>query len=607
MKFIKYIKPTYLALPFLFFFLKDAVKLLNPYISPAIFLEHKQEIPLIILMILFIGYAYGLIIMLNFKELVQRNILKKITVIIFLGILVRILYALVLPATNDEGSYLFDSLLISQGSSPFHFSFARSPALVYPLSVFIKIFGNSLLVGRIFSILCAVGISAFMYLIGKGIKRPQFSFIAIFIFSLFPPFIYDTVYTHTQPITLLYGISSFYFLTISQDNKKKLMLSFALLALAVLVREAAVFYLPVWIIISLIRNKVKNTAIGLLTFGIVYTVVWGLIGLDVGFARVFNDLYALANQRADELTLYRKFELRINMLRQNLFYLVGYLLMFLLFVGSWLVKASVRLKDFWVILFAVLAILFVKSVPNTLVVSKTDDYYVFYVIASVIFSFGSIYYLQNLKHELAKSNKLETFNLLSYFIVPFAFYVFWYSNFQTEYWIEFLLPSVLFAAYLGYKNIGHNIFLPLTIIFIFNLGAAYRVVQVPQRGTYSIENLLSVLDYLDKNDHQDKIFTGAVIIPFLSGHSLSSNISHPAIYCNCTPLPDSVIYSLYPKEESIINNLENDDVRTILVEKITSDVFITRRPKIREYIASNYEQITVIGTENPITVYKKIK
>lgn len=599
---MKKIKPVYIILPFILFYLKGALNFINPYISPGAFIEHMHEIPILILLFLFVGYSFFSIFIFFAKKSKESDWWKGLFVIIAIGVLIRVLYSLILPATNDEGSYLYDALLTSQGSSPFYFSFARSPSLIYPLAIFIEFFGNTLFVGRFFSILVTCATGLFIFLIGKHFKNNTFGFVATTVFMLFPPFIYDTVYIHTQPLTIFYLIASFFFLMHSEHNPKTLPLSLSLLALAVLVREAVIFYLPLWIIYSLIKYSFKRTFLAVFIFGLTYLLPWIYIGSFAGFQKIYFNLYALANMRGGSETFLQELSDKLQLFRINLLYYFGFLSFIILSVGGWIIGVSKKYKIFLVYLFSIFFLLLTKGIPKILVLSQMDEYYVYYLFVASFVTVLSVLYFQKVKQTEIRTGNIPII-FYGLFLIPTTFYLLFYSNFQTEYWIEFFVPAILLASFMFAKNLEKFLVYPLIIVYVLNLSAAYQVTITPQRGTYSMENLMNAVDHLQKNYPKREVFTGAVIIPFLSSNTLTMNITHPAIYCNCTPLPDKIIYGLFPTEEKIIEHLDKNKTKVLVLEKITRDVYLLHRPRLAEYITEHYKSDRVIGDENPLEFF----
>jgi 4-amino-4-deoxy-L-arabinose transferase-like glycosyltransferase len=149
----------------------------------------------------------------------------------------------------DEGIHLYDAKLINEGLIPFYDFLTREPFYVYSLSVFVKIFGQSLLTSRMVSVVAFTLSAIVIFFLGKRIFDKKVALTAATLFLLSPYLIYNSYLGN------LYGtytlISSLFFLFFAElllpDKPKKtnLILSGLLLGSAVHFYRIAVFYFPV--------------------------------------------------------------------------------------------------------------------------------------------------------------------------------------------------------------------------------------------------------------------------------------------------------------------------------------------------------------------------
>ncbi|KKP48338.1 MAG: hypothetical protein UR39_C0001G0133 [Candidatus Woesebacteria bacterium GW2011_GWA1_33_30] len=603
----------------LLFFLKESLLLIDPFERPGAFLEHMNEIPLLISVLIGIAGVFAVFSYLFINKLNKKYWIYALLIVLFLSLSAKFLYTLVLPVTNDEGAYLYDSLLISQGSSPFHFSFARSPAFVYPLALFIKTFGSSLFIGRSFSIVVSIGISFILFLIGKFIKNERLGFLSSSFFLVFSPMVYDTIYVHTQTITIFYVLVSFYFLLRSIKDGKNLniLISYFFISLGILTREMVIFYLPLWAVLTFFPISKKNfahklikTVLGCSMFTLTYLGLWSLIGLSIGFEKVFYNLMALATARQGHTSYIVSIVSKLELVRFNLVYAFGILSLFTTSAFSFILGKLIKHKNILLGFVSIVLILFVKSVPNTLVSIGMDNYYLFFVVMAVLFSCSLILYLsKNSIKDTQKSTSL--IYLIGLFAVPFSFYLFYYPNFQTEYWIEFLVPLIMVISFMFNHQIikfdyKRNIWLLLTLLIVVSVNTflSFWVTLKPQRGTYSITNLIEIRDHLIKNYPKREIFTGASIIPFVSGNSLALNITHPAIY-SYQDIDSRIIDKLFPSEKEIVDYLAVNKIQIVVIEKFTTDSYFSKSDMIKNYIYANYSEEKIIGSENPLILLTK--
>lgn len=591
---------------------------IEPFSNIENYLIHRFDI---ILIVLFISLVAGILFLyqLFFSNSSKKDLFNSFVILIFFSVLLKLFLSIILPFTNDEGSYLYDALLISQNSSPFYFSFARSPVLIYLLAVFVKLFDSHYLVGRLFSIFFSIGIAYFMFLIGKLIKKDKFGYLSAYIFLYFPSMVYDTVYIHTQPLAYFFVISSFYFLLkyINFRFNKNLVITFVLLSLGVLVRETVLLFLPFWLMVLFVINYKNNTKkaivdviLGICVFISIALFTWLIIALFVGFEKVLYDLKALVSMRSSTLGYFFQLNKKIYLLKLNLVYLYGLIVFFLTSFSIFLSNYFARFKLLIIFIVGMIFMLFYIWLPQTIALVQLNDIRVILLLSFSFFAFLLLYYIYSVDF-LTNSKNIHLIYFAGLAVIPSIFYFFVYSNFQTEYWIEFLIPLVLLFSYLlsvifkkNGKYLNKSLFILFVLMICFNLISLYKVYLTPQRGTYSIENLVKVKKYLNSFSPNSEIFTAAVIIPFISGNDLALNIAHPAIY-SYNSLSRDFIYKLFPTEDQIINYLEKEKVPFILIEKITKDSFLTHTDKIKFFIDANYVFDRTIGNDNPIDIYKK--
>jgi len=332
------------------------------------------------------------------KDLFRQK--KNINLLLFLalavGFILRLVYANSLPFTNDEGAYLYDGLLISQGSSPFYFSFARSPVLVYPLGIIIKIFGNHLLVGRLFNIFVATGIGLLLFRIGTELKNKKSGLLAVSIFSIFPTIVSDTVYLHTQTSEYFLILLGFYLFikALKKSNDRLLIYSIIPFSLAVLIREVAVFYLPLIFILVFVfyqGDRMFKAKI-ILKMGLISTsiivAVWSLIALQVGFDRVYANLFSLATQRASSVPYWEITAQKFNLLTKNLVYFVSILLLIVFSFIHFLRGSKLTSKiSLW--LYVATLALIISKIPVVIEAGELSEFWPFFVLNLLLFSFSS--------------------------------------------------------------------------------------------------------------------------------------------------------------------------------------------------------------------------
>jgi len=503
---------------------------------------------------------------------------------LFCGLLLRLAYAAHLPLSNDEGSYLYDGLLLSQGKWPFLTSFSRAPALMFLTSVVVKVFGRSFLAGRMISILAGLGSAYLLYLIGRRLFSPRVGVFAFLFYALLAPCVAHTIYLHTQPLELFFVLVGIWFVaqilfdqpvlprqftnpSVLGFSTRRVFLGGAFFGLAVLVRETAALYpaVAVLAILLLSREDFWRRVWAALALGVfslaVWGSVWGFIISQVGFARVKAVFLAIMTMHdtgeymSFGFTLRRKFEVFYGALGEN------FLLYFLVAVFA-----------------AILATRVIRAIGGMRRVGV---------------------------QELGRNWVF----LLFFVSVPFLFYGLYYRRLQAEYLAEFMPAMVLMSAValdqmvesVKCKSKSAKFFIvPIVIVFGLSLLAVnYRYQWEHQHGgSFSQEALESSVRFIKSEAGPgEEIFTAAVAIPFLSGNPLALNISRPVIF-SYPHLSPEIKYILYPREEEIISYLRGAPVEWVVMEHEARDIFLRSGEALKDYLKHNYDIIRVIVDED---------
>lgn len=482
--------------------------------------------------------------------------------ILVLGIslVLHLFFAARQPVTNDEAFYLYDGLLISQGDSPFKYSAARAPGLIYPLAFYVKFLGRTLWAGRLLSISASLGTAVILYFLAKRWWNSQVGVWTFLTYLLAPFIITNYFYLHLYPLQFFFLTLAF--LIVSKALKLHSNSAFfwagVILGLAVLVRETALMFTPFFLILIFIENetltkKLKVTFIfglGLLTC---FLIGWGLVAYEAGLYKVYLNLYALRTTTFDSPPFSSRFARLIASWRTN--FLAFFITALFIFFG---------LKDL------------IERIGKRKVLRKK--------------------FQQNLV-------------LLLLLGMPFVFYFFVYTRFEPEYftdlWVWVTLMGGVVLARL-YPHFRTSKFFRGAAIFLLILGVSsgyFHAYQNPSRGTHYQETVREVVTYLRENfSSTEEIFTGAVIFPFLSNNPLALNITHPSVYRIHTTVPDPLLYQLYPTEEEIINYLGINKVHLVITEISTRRAYMRNRPKLQGYIEDQYVKVKEIGHENPVTI-----
>ncbi len=191
--------------------------------------------------------------------------MKKANILIMLIILVlifKIFFIQVRFVSPDEGNHLYAAGLVLEGMMPYVDFNARQPLYLFTLSLLTAISGHSLFLVRIFPVLCNLGTAVFIFLIGKRLYSEKAGLIASAAFLLAPSSILWSSVVLTEPYSVMLLVVSMYFFI--KDDRKMMLVSGMFLGLAFLVRQSAVYFLPVvivWLFLQKKQDKVMKTAI----------------------------------------------------------------------------------------------------------------------------------------------------------------------------------------------------------------------------------------------------------------------------------------------------------------------------------------------------------
>ncbi len=568
----------------------------------------------------------------------MTNFYKKNKTAIFIGILIigfflRLAYATHLPVTNDEGSYLYDGLLLSQGKWPFNYSFSRSPALMFLVAPTVAIFGRSYLAGRAISIFAGLGSAVVLYFMGKRLFNKRVGFIAFAMFALLAPPVVHTSYLLTQPLEILFVLLGIYFTWLgisssSPSEARRLFPSFARFAfagvffgLAVLTRETAAFYpMAMVLAILLFSPKLRSSAVspsevrrlppsfardiarrlvsaflmGLSSLA-VWGGVWGLIVSRVGFARVKAIFTAITSMHdtgeywSFGFKLKKKWEIFYGALGEN----------FILYA-----------------LAVVFAVFVVIKVVEFLKGDKEDRGRVISAYADKrdwpCTTWGA---------RFAKERDLRRLGFfLFYAAVPVLFYGIYYRRMQAEYLAEFMPVFVLMGAVAvnflilcasrcssGLQSaIKREInfattrlcWLIIAVVLLPILFINYRYMWNNQHGgTFAPEALAEAEEFVRENvGEEEEIFTAAVIVPFLADRPLAFKMSRPVIF-GYPHLGSEIKYTLFPRDEEILTYLEEKPVKWAIFDRTTWETFSRGHPELEEYLKETYNIVKEIPNE----------
>ncbi len=195
---------------------------------------------------------------------------------------------------NDEGSYIYEAKLISEGRIPLKDFISRAPSVIYPYSIVFSIFGYSFIVLKILNGAIFFSIGIMVYLLVKKYQIKKIAILAMVATLINPAFFLPFTITSTGNLTLLYLLIGIHF--IKKESQLEHLFSGVFLALSVLGREINlifVFFILFYLIFKKDYQKLKNIILGGLIVGGLTILFFGIyigflnsIGILTGISKV---------------------------------------------------------------------------------------------------------------------------------------------------------------------------------------------------------------------------------------------------------------------------------------------------------------------------------
>lgn len=482
----------------------------------------------------------------------------------FLGVLLRVIYARSLPITNDEGAYLYDSLQVTWGLTPYQDFLTKGPFLIYTLALGTKIFGASLWVGRGLAILSSFLTGLLIFLLARKIFSGMFSERAVLfsalLFFIFPTVAYYTSYTHLQVFQIICVTLSFLILlkapeSLSSQKKvswKKFFLHGFLLGIAFFVRKTSaglllVTFSTIFLLFKypLLRQKIN-------------AFLFSLVGFVITFLTVFIPAYYyLPKSKALDVV-------GAEVLKQ-----------------ATSQKAALGLSGIPSFLVGLLSE-FLSEVPSLIEDGKLLTF------LALIFI---IYLVVN-----SKKNRLVWFPLI-WFLTLGLVYLVW-IKFRTPYFTEFLPPLALMGGasleFLWRKASSVKsvelkpIFVLLAPLFLTSFSQTYKN---PYTGSIPPNVAREAASFLKENTLEgEEVLTAAVVIPYLSGNRIPYDLSHSTWY-GATNIPQELLLSYFPPFKEFAVYVKLNKIKYIVLEANTESSYFKHHPEFEKYVFTNYRQV----------------
>ena len=164
----------------------------------------KAAVPSVLL-IVFILLAAGIKDLRADKS--KRLIGWMLLALFVLAMAVRIMYAVEMPVTNDEGNYLYDARTLIKGKLAGGDGYVKAPLVVLWIAMWQALLGGSLLAGRLSSALAGSLVIWPIYILGREIGGRRAGVASAALWALLGVTTVFNTYVHTQPLAVFFGVS----------------------------------------------------------------------------------------------------------------------------------------------------------------------------------------------------------------------------------------------------------------------------------------------------------------------------------------------------------------------------------------------------------------
>jgi len=233
----------------------------------------------------------------------RRQVRGWLVILFVLALVARILYAMELPLTNDEGNYLYDAATLLKGKLAGGDGYVKAPLVVLWIALWEWLGGTSIFVGRLSSVIIGAMTMWPMYIIGRELWSKKIGLSVAATWALLGVTVVFNIYVHTQSLAIFFAVSGIaalllgsrdmYVSQVSMEGKDRvtgtawLIGAGALLGLGVVSRKSILATGLVPLLVILIgsktgRQKVRSLILVGAGFAIVLAVFLGVAMLIYG-------------------------------------------------------------------------------------------------------------------------------------------------------------------------------------------------------------------------------------------------------------------------------------------------------------------------------------
>lgn len=557
------------------------------------------------------------------------------------GIVLRLLFAAHLPATNDEGTALYDAWVTHQGRLPGGDGILKAPVFVGMFAGAAALFSPTISHGRLVSLLLGVLTVLPLAAIARRLNQDRGIVVtaaSLWLLSTAPALF--SVYVHAQPLQVALLVSGLALLTVALGTRHHTrsvqkfpwilyVVSGICFALALGARKtglAAAVPALVLVVLTPISWRRRFTALALIAFGAVI-VLGTLTAVEYRLYGRPGVRYFLGVDIAaiDPSTTASPEERQSAMIKGILpIFREAPALIFLALVGMGATAEAVLHRFLGWPWFArrapwVIALALALAGRRFFLDHERGDFRVFGIVPLWLFIVLSValyaIWPRASRGDTAPSPRESAQQLLvplGWMLAVGILYASW-IKFTANYLSEFLPPLVLLASsgaqWIGVRLRARHLAVGLAAILIFwgSASAARLGYTFPHTGTFDLHSLTEAATVLRTHvPPNEPVLTAALAIPLLSGHRVPLDIAHPTHYAYGYIEPRVRNVYLPPAEQMVETVLHT--VRWVIIEKLTAFSYFREYPEIERFVSTQFTPIAEIeNLSNPLTILRRIK
>lgn len=478
------------------------------------------------------------------------------------GALLRLYFLLHFPFTNDEGAYLYDAQSWLNGQLTAGDAVTKSPVAIALFAFGVALTNGSLYAARVVNLVISLATGALLAVWLKRIASPQagLAAAALWLLSAGPATL--TVFGVTEPVAAMFALASLvaaYAAWQSPADKRPAFLAGLFFAAALASRKTALAALVphLYLFASLptkhVKQQITCAAAGFFALLIPWLAVsaffYGSVGitetLGIGYARITAD--RVTGSAID--------------------------------LGGASIAVAVRQAYRAAAPVFLWLILAVCAVP------------------------------------LLKESKIRRPLLVAlvWLLALAGLYVLW-PGFIIDHLTDFLVPAALAAALAvtTWRQHVHRSLLALwaAVFFVVNTGSLAAASIVPWTGMFTATAVHQSAAALRAHVPLDEpILTAAVIVPYLSGHRVAFDITHPLWY-RFPVISEQTRAAYLPTRQTVTEGIEQGTVRWILLEHLTDYAYLRDPDHLINRVLEQWERIALIPNntgfrDNPISLWRQ--